>query len=237
MRCIRLVLAAWAASFLAACALQPIPYDKQTAGEIKTIGVVTPHIPSQPAVILATSVGQSFGLIGGLVDAAMQESRQTKFKAAIEPHNFSPQDACLTEVTARLEELGYSVVMVPVERPSQDFLKTYPPENEPKVDAYLDLVLSYGYVAAGIGSTPYRPVVYVTARLVRASDASVLMQDAVSYNRVGPYAANSKALTIPPDPAYSFANFDRLVGDPATAVQGMEISITQSVKPIGQLLK
>lgn len=237
MRYSQMLIVVLAAGLLAACALQPIPYDRQAAGEIKTIGVVTPHIPSQPAVVLASSVGQSFGLIGGLIDAAMQESRQAKFKEAIEPQNFSAQDICLTEVKARLEELGYAVVMVPTERPSQEFLKTYPTEIEPKVDAYLDLVLSYGYIAAGIGATPYRPSVYVTARLVRASDASVLMQDAVAYNRVGPYGANSKALTIPPDPAYSFSNFDKLVGDPTTAVQGMQVAISQSVKPIGQLLK
>lgn len=236
MRCSRMLIVL-AASLLAACALQPIPYDRQAAGEIKTIGVVTPHIPNRPAVILASSVGQSFGLIGGLIDAAMQEERQTKFKSAIEPLNFSPYDICVTEVTARLEELGFSVVTVPVERTEQDFLKKYPSESEPKVDAYLDIVLSYGYVAAGIGSTPYRPIVYVTTRLVRASDSSVLMQDAVAYNRVGPYGANSKAVTIPPDQAYSFSNFEKLVSDPTTAVQGMQVAISQSVKPIGQMLK
>ena len=147
MRFLRVMIMAWAASFLAACALQPIPFDHQKAAEVKTIGVVTPYIPNGPAVVLASSVGQSFGLIGGLIDLSMQEARETKFKSAIEPHNFSAHDICLAEAKARLEELGYSVVMVPVERPSLGFLKTYPKDQEPKVDAYLDIVLNYVFTA------------------------------------------------------------------------------------------
>lgn len=238
MRYVRLLFAVIAAAFVAACALQPIPYDRSTAGEIKTIGVVTPAVPDRAAVILASSVGQSFGLIGGLIDAAMQENRETKFNAAIEPRDFSAVDTCLAEIRTRLQEEGYTVVMVPVERTGKEFLQSYPPPgSEPKVDAYLDLVVSYGYIAAGIGSTPYRPNVYVTARLIRASDSAVLMQDAVSYNPVGPYAANSKAVSIPPDPNFQFSNFDSLVGNPGLAVKGMQTSIVQSTKIIGQRLQ
>ncbi len=238
MRFTRVMFAAVAALLLAACALQPIPYDRSAAGEIKTIGVVTPAINTYPAVALASSVGQSFGLIGGLVDAAMQQSRETKFREAIEPHAFSAVDTCLAEITSGLEALGYTVVMVSAERAGKEFLASYPAtESEPKIDAYLDLVVSYGYVAAGIGSTPYRPNVYVTARLVRASDAHVLMQEAVSYNPVGPYAKNSKSVTIQPDPAFQFANFDALVGNPETAVKGLQTSLVSSIKPIGESLK
>jgi hypothetical protein len=124
-----------------------------------------------------------------------------------------------------------------VERSQHDFLEKYPADSPPKVDAYLDTVVSYGYIAAGIGSTPYHPIVYITARLVRATDSTVLMQDAISYNPVGPYAHNSQSVTIPPDPNYQFSNFDALAADPDKAVQGMQTALTQSAKTFGELLK
>ena len=59
-----------------------------------------------------------------------------------------------------LEAEGYTVSMVAFQRQGSDFAGSYPVGSEPKVDAYLDLVVTgYGYIAAGIGnSTPYRPI-------------------------------------------------------------------------------
>jgi hypothetical protein len=237
MRCVRVLIAAFAAAFLAGCAAKPVPYDRTTSADIKTIGIVTPSYPEGPYVVLASSVGQSLGLIGALVDAGLQADRESRFKKAIAPHNFSVNDTCLSELKARLEEQGYTVLMVPQTRPKQDFLEKYPTDQEPKVDAYLDVVVNYGYISAGIGATPYRPTVFASARLVKASDSSVLMKDLVIYNPVGPYGVNQQAVTIPPDPAYSFPTIDKLVADPGTAVKGMQLALQESVKTVGQLLK
>ncbi len=237
MRCFRVLVAGFAAAFLAGCAAKPVPYDRTTAADIKTIGIVTPSYPEGPYVVLAGNVGQSFGLIGALIEAGMQASRESDFKKAIAPHKFSVDETCLGELTARLEEQGYTVVVVPQTRSKQDFLEKYPADQEPKVDAYLDLVVNYGYISAGIGATPYRPTVFANARLVKASDSSVLMKDLVIYNPVGPYGANQEAVTIPPDPTYSFSTFDELVRDPAAAVKGMQVALQESVKTVGQLLK
>jgi hypothetical protein len=73
---------AWLAGLvaLAGCAGAPaVPYDRATAGDIKTIGVLTPSFPDHPYVILASSVGQHLGLIGALVDAGMRSSRESSF--------------------------------------------------------------------------------------------------------------------------------------------------------------
>lgn len=237
MHCVRVLFALLAASLLSACALKPIPYDRSSASDVKTIGIVTPAMPNRPAVVLASSVGQSFGLIGALADAAMQDNRETTFRKAIEPTNFSATDICLQELKTQLQEHGYDSVMVTADRSKHDFLEKYPADQEPKVDAYLDLVISYGYIAAGVGKAPYRPIVYLTARLVRASDASVLMQDAVSYNPVGPFGKNSQSITLPPDPTYQFADFDTLAADPNKAAKGMETALGLSSRTFGQLLK
>jgi hypothetical protein len=214
-----------------------VPYDRTTAADIKTIGIVTPSYPEGPYVVLASNVGQSFGLVGALVEAGMQADRESRFKKAIAPHSFSVDQTCMGELTAALQAHGYTVVTVPQERPKTSFLEKYPSDQEPKVDAWLDLVINYGYIAAGIGSTPYRPTAYTSARLVRASDSAVLMQDLVIYNPVGPYGANQQAVTIAPDPAYQFADFTALAGDPALAVKGMQASLQESTKTVGQLLK
>src|SRR5258706_14413214 len=80
--------------FLAACQTLPqVPYDRATAGNIKTINVITPATPDRPRVVLASSIGQSLGLIGALVDAGLQDNRETKFQAVVSARNFKGQEA------------------------------------------------------------------------------------------------------------------------------------------------
>lgn len=131
-----------------------------TAGNIKTIGVLTPRFPDGPYVILASSVGQSFGLIGGLVDASMRSNREAAFSSLLATQRFSVADAFQQSLVAALQAQGYAVEFIPVVRDGASFLTDYRVAGNGKVDAYLDLVaLGYGYVAAGIqDAAPYRPV-------------------------------------------------------------------------------
>jgi hypothetical protein len=226
-----------AALSLVGCAAAPeIPYDRGAAGEVKSIGIITPAFPDGPTVWLASSVGQSFGLVGALVDAGMQSSREATFKSLLDEQKFSARDCFLEKLTAGLREAGYTVAIIPIQRQGSDFATHYPTEAEPKVDAYLDVVAnSYGYAAAGIrSSTPYRPWFVVRARLVSAKDSSVLMQDAVMYN---PINAPGHVITIPPDPTTSYSNFDHLVADPAGAVKGLQAATEQSALTLGKLLR
>jgi hypothetical protein len=225
-----LVTALW----LAGCAGPKIPYDRSVA-EVKRIGIVTPSFPDGASVVLASSIGQSFGLVGLLIDAGMQSDRESKFNTVLERYKFSVQDEFLQALAATLQARGYEVAMVPTARNGTDFLEHYP--IGPKVDAYLDLVTTnYGYVAAGISaSTPYRPSFGVRARLVSAKGAAVLMQDAVVYNPIRPVAVN--AVTIAPEPAYGFKDFDALVLGGERAVKGLEAAARQSAETVGKLLQ
>jgi hypothetical protein len=72
------------------------------------------------------------------------------------------------------------------------------------------------------------------ARLVSVKDSSVLMQDLILYNPVAPA---SKAITVAPDPAYTFKDFDALVGNPGNAVQGLKTAADKSAETISQLLQ
>src|ERR1700733_12807472 len=199
-------------SVLAACARSPeIPYERAAEQQIKTIGIVTPGVPTDPDVVLASSVGQSFGLIGALVDAGMKANRDNTFLAAMNRSRFVPSDVFLNQLTTGLQAEGYQVAMIPTTRSPTKFVENYAAMPQQPVDAYLDVFVSgYGYLAAGIGSdTPYRPVLYLETRLVRASDKAVLMSDRIRYNPVNQV---SQVITIPPDPAYDFKDFDTLVG-------------------------
>ena len=237
MKALRVAAATLAAAvMLAGCAGQPeIPYDRAAKAQIKKIGIVTP-VFAEPSVILLNSVGSSFGLIGALADSSMQSNRDAKFKTLLLQQKYSPQDHFLERVTQGLRAAGYTVVNVTVKRDGSDFVEKYPSGDGQAVDAYLDLVAPvYGYIANGTGdSTPYRPRVVVKARLVSAKDSSVLMQDRVVYNPLGP---DNTAVTIPADPALQFKDFDALVASPANAAKGLRVATEQSAQTISKLLQ
>lgn len=235
---LRLAAIAAAGLLLCSCASQPeIPFDKSQASNIKTIGVLTPSMPEKPEIWLASDVGQSFGLIGALVDAGMQANRDSAFWKSIDGDKNPPRAAFLNALSASLHDRGFAVKQIAVHRPDDKFLNTYPKSGD-GVDAYLDIVFSgtnYGYVAAGIGkSTPYRPYVYVNCRLVRASDGTILMQDIVLDNSVN---VPKDVVTVSANPDYAFTNFDDLNGDPNKAVAGMDDAFRRTADSIGNLLR
>jgi hypothetical protein len=236
---VRVCVAFAALLMLAACATKPaIPFDSTSAGEIKTIGILTPSMPDEPSAILASSVGQSFGLVGALIDAGMQEARESDLEAILNSKQFVAYDKLMDGIKASLEAQGYTVRHVAVTRTEREFMKVYPSSNTEKVDAYLDVVMSgYGYIAAGVTSaTPYRPIVVTQVRLVSAKDSSVLMEDVVYYNRLNS-GMETTNLTISPDPAYSFTDFSDLESDPSKTVEGLDVAFAKSTEAIGTLLR
>jgi hypothetical protein len=223
--------------FLAGCAGTPaIPYDRSTAAEIKTIGVLTPRFPDGPRVVLASTVGQSFGLIGALVDAGMQANRQSSFSSLLAGQRFSVADSFQPNLVSALQAHGYAVELIPVTRDKPGFLPDYHVATNVKVDAYLDInPVAYGYLAAGVTATaPYRPFFVINCQLVRAADGAVLMRDAIVYNPINPRGG---VITIAPDPAYQFVDFDTLMADPPRSVAGLNEALTQTAQSVGNLLR
>lgn len=225
--------------FAAGCAAPEIPFDRSEAGNVHTIGVLTPDIPEKPTVRLASDPGQSFGLVGGLIDAALETKRNDRLWAILLERKFQVSDALSHDIVTSLQARGYAAKVVPISRKEgSGFLKSYPPVADTGVDAYLDVSaigIGYGYVAAGIGSDqPYRPFAWMNCKLVRASDSSVLMEDAVMYNPVLP---NGKWVTISPDPAYAFRDFDNLTAHPDEAATGINASLQKTADQIGLLMR
>ncbi len=221
---------------LSGCAtpMTEIPFDRQATADVKTIGIVTPKIPEDPLVVLASNPGQSFGLIGALVNSGMQANRESTFKTLLTERNFSVREKFLQALAAGLAAQGYTVTVIPANRDKDGFLAAYPPGQ---VDAYLDVVtMGYGYIAAGIkDSTPYRPFYALRAKLVRAGNTSaVLMDDAVFYNPINP---PTNAISISPDPNYLFVDFDTLTGNPDRAVAGLQVAVEKTASTVSGLLR
>ena len=223
------------------CATPPaIPFDRTSARDIKTVGILAPAFPNQPTAFFAASPGASFGLIGALIDAGIQADREKRLTAVLKSEQFDADTAFTAPLAEAVEAQGYAVALLPVERVKKDgFLEKYPSTDETNVDAYLDvIVLDYGYMAAGThDSTPYRPRVTMRCQLVRASDSTVLMQDAVVYNPLGGPRRQDTTVTLTPDPAYSFSNMSTLEASPNQAAEGLEVALGKVASAVGALLQ
>jgi len=220
------------AVILSTCAT-PIRYDRTSAGNVRTIGLVTPVFPDNAQVVLVNPPN-----FLGLYDRILQRRRDSAFNELLEIHDFVVGDAFLERVTANLESDGYAVTLIKAERPGIYFLNTY--SSETPVDAYLDiLVFNYGYYAAGYrDSSPYRPAFALVVKLVRSSDYAVLMQDSIAYNPYGPpYGPNQANVTITPVPEFDFMNFDALEADPARAVQGIQDATFKTAEALSNLMR
>lgn len=222
---------------LAGCAGTPaVPYDRGTAGNVKTIGLLTPSYPDRAYVILASSVGQSFGLIGALVDAGMRSNREASFSSLLATQRYSLPDAFEARLVSALQAQGYTVERIAVTRDKPKFLTDYHIAAAVPVDAYLDCFSGgYGYIASGItNSSPYRPVFAVACKLVRASDDAILMRDSVIYNPLNPRGGGY--VSVSPDPSYQFVDFDTLMADPPRTVAGLDDAAAKTAQAVGTLL-
>ena len=103
------------------CAHTEIPFDRTTAGDIKAVGIVQPDFPSDVTIRLAGTVGQSLGLIGGLVDLGLETDRDSHFRDIEQKENFVPASYFLDNVTAKLTAQGYKVVPIPASRRAANF--------------------------------------------------------------------------------------------------------------------
>jgi hypothetical protein len=178
-----------------------------------------------------------------MIDAGMQSDRESRLTAAIEPLGESAPEKFMAVLTADLLAQGYTLKTIEYPREIQDFVDKYPTDNQPPVDAYLDLVTVYGYAAAGISSSsPYRPLFAVSVKMVSAKDQSVLMQEDIVYNLIrrprGLFGDPQKhTITVSPDPAFQFSNFDALIADPTIAMRGMQVAAERSAQTLSKLLR
>lgn len=240
-------IAATAATLLAiaGCAKPDptIPFDRMSGPEIKSIGVISPEMPKRAGVILASTVGQTIGsvhpllgLVTAIVDATMQSNREDDLEEILVAGEFNAQDKWKEKIRTELEARDFAVEFISVTREKKgEFQKKYP--QSANVDAFLDVQIPYyGYVAVDTSdSTPYRPAMRSNVRLVRKTDSSILMEDAVFYGALE-NNTNVQNVTIAPHSMDRFTDFDDLTRDPKKAVAFIETGFDRSANAIGKLL-
>lgn len=224
--------------FVSACASHPeIPFDRTAAAGVKKIGVVAPAFPTGSSVILASTVGQNFGLIGALIDQSMKTSRETDVNQLLSAQKFDAKAEFSQALEAALQRQGYETFAVaPVRKQGSDFVDATALAGQPPADAYLDIVVdTYGFMASGISSSnPYRPIVYLKCRLVSANDpARVLMYDTILVNPLG---SPKDAVQVFPSATDAFVDFDNLVANPTRTTEALVKAIDQSADTVGKVL-
>lgn len=231
----RVVVGLGAALCLSACASGYVgkPYERSAAG-VHHIALADDSAPDKAIAYEVASVGSNFGLVGALVDAGIQASRQDAVNDALRGIGFDAEGKLETRIIADLGAEGYDVTPLSGEpRAKREFLKTYPTATG--ADAYLDVVVqSYGYLSAGAGK-PFRPTVSANVRLVSAKDPSkTLMENQIAYNGMMP---RSGVVTIAPNPQFEFKNRGEMLADPKKLAEGIEDALNQVADTAAKLLK
>jgi hypothetical protein len=223
--------------FVAACSTPAVPFDRAASPDVKRIGIVDPGFPDGASVALASTVGQSFGPLGVLIDAGMESNRESGMAALVQKRQFQAKAEYMQALHQALSGRGYEVVDVAAPRKTGEFVEPAGYPHDAPVDAYLDTVVwQYGFVSAGMGSsTPYRPVVFLKCRLVSAKDPKqILMFDTILLNPVNP---PKEAIQISALPDYTFVDFDALMADPPRTTEALTKVVDQSADTVGKVLE
>ena len=221
---------------LGACASPYVakPYDRAGAN-VQSIAVVDDSLPERAIAFEVASTGSSFGLIGALVDAGIQSSRQDAVNEALNGVSFNAEQVMETRIASALSREGYTVaVMDNGVRPKRDVLATYPTAPA-EADAYLDIVVTqYGYLSPGAGQ-PFRPHAAAVVKLVSVADGTtVLAENIVTYNPIG---TPQGIVTITPNGDYIFRNRGELLADPQRLADGLTDALNQVADTAAQLLR
>jgi hypothetical protein len=223
-----------AAALVASCASPYVakPFDREAA-KVTSVAVVKDALPDSAGITQVASAASNFGLIGALVDAGIQASDQARLTAVLMSQKFDGEAAFLKALEAKVAERSFTSSVVEVARNSRrrDFVENF--TGQPTADAYLDVVSEgYGYISSGFGA-PYRPAVSVKVRLVSSATKEVLMENLIEYNPLYP---REGAITISPNPAYSFINLDEIERQPEKVAEGLTVALDETAAAIAKLL-
>jgi hypothetical protein len=225
------------AAILTGCATTPRPkaFDPSERTGIRTIGVLTPALSDEVAVRLLVHPVESLGVIGVLIAEGDMSGKTHEFTSALNARGFLGQRQFRDDLLAGLKAAGYEVRVVPTDRPRDEYaFASHYPDGDKSIDAYLDLYSGLiGYTAAGV-STPYRPTVYLGARLVRASDHRVIYQDGIAYN---PFGDPRDMVTIAPTTDYDFMAFNDLMARQDRAVEGLRVALKATGDELARQLR
>src|SRR5712664_2109051 len=155
--------------FLAAC-VGPVPKidsNPERLAAIKTIAVIRAPEPKTYTVLSLGHPGMAFGLIGGIVAASDQSSRQERISKAYHDQGIEVSAKLVSLITAELARLGYAARIEDAPWEEVDGRYKLPYE---KITSDADAVLvvsatTVGFVSTGITSD-YLPTIWAGASLL-----------------------------------------------------------------------
>ena len=214
-------------------------FNRDIHATVKTIAVLETH-PTRTSVFMLNHPGASFGLIGALVAAGDQASKEKKFHSTMDQAGFEPLAYFKERLTAKMSERGYTLVWPEsqvqtskTKRGPFGLRTTYPHAHA--ADAQLDVNFGFvGYAAAGAtDGSPYRPTVTIGARLVGADGKQNYYTDYFAYNNVFNLAT---AVALNGDPQYSYPGFDELHAAGTASIEGLRVAIDAIATEIARQL-
>ena len=216
---IRTCVAVSAMALLSACTSTYVARPYVAGPEpIRIVQLADDSVPEDLSAWEVASVGSNFGLVGALINAGVQSSRENALEEALGTISFDAEDTFEHYVIDALAEQGIQATLRSgPQRERRVFLANYP--NAPQgVQAYFDIFLSnYGYISAGSGD-PWRPTADAMVRLVSVSDGRVLMENRIAYNTMNPPRG---VITLTPNPEFVFDSREEMVADPERLANGI----------------
>lgn len=221
-----------AALSLSACvsAFEPVKFDR-AATPVTTIAISKDMAYDRPSAYGGTGASAAFGAIGGIAAAAIADDRATKLDAALSSTEFNAESLLEEVFGTELAGAGFEVSVADFgPRPKNSMAgasvkfpyKSF--EGAPEgVDAYLDVVMGWGYTAAN--TKLWVPTVGIDINLVSASDSKVLANDGVGY---GTKQFREGTTFILHDETKGFQSFDELVSNPEEAAKMLADAIRQT---------
>jgi len=204
-------------------------YNREAHANIKTIAVLETR-NNDVHVFMLNNPGASFGLIGALIAAGDQASKEKTFHETMAKAGFNAQAYFKDRLTARMAEHGYTLIWPAsqfetskAQREMVGLRKSYAAVQG--ADAQLDVNLNMvGYAAAGAGAgSPYRPTVTASVRVVSPDGKQNFYTDYFAYNNV---FNSAKSVVISADPVkYSYPHFTELEAAGTDAVEGLKVAI------------
>jgi len=230
-RALRVVLVLCILS-LSACVSTPKsrPFNAAQHVEIKQVEVLAMR-HSEPGIFIVNNPGDSFGLIGMLAAEAHMAPRRNWLKQQLETTGFDHVQTFASALEQAMSERGYTLTWPAgyAEEPKARTKRTvwgtrkqYAAASDSQTAALLDINFGFiGFASAGSSdSSPYRPTVVVSARLLDAEGKEELFYETIYFNDVFPGA--DQGLMLSPEPQHNYPDFTALKVADASAIEALK---------------
>jgi len=229
-----LMCVAAAAMVLGGCANAPKKaFNKEGAAHIQTLAVSERTAKESYSVTIVAHPGVNFGLIGGLVAAADMAGKSDKLTSSLNPAETQVQKRFSQKLSDALKVGGYQTSVLTLADGVAAGKAFESVRSNLKSDAFIDVDVQAGYVAAG-PSSDYLPFVRVAVLNTDTKSGSPVYQDTITY---GYTYEGAKTVHLTSDKQYRFKDMDDLLARSALAREGLYAGLDLIASQIASDLK